>query len=159
MKPMSSNITDMLNKLLVNELTAVDQYFVHWAIFNHWGLKELANKLSTELEEEREHAQKLIERLLFLEGSPNINGRAALKVGKTLPEMLTNDLDLEVQVIQDLKDSIKVSESAGDFVTRELLLELLRDSETGHAYWLEQQLSLIQRIGLQNYKQSMMGLA
>ena len=156
MKSNSDQILDTLNKLLCNELSAIDQYFTHGEMYADWGLTQLHEKLMHELDEEREHAKKLIARLLFLEGTPNLQLRPPLNIGSTVPEMLTNDLAFELHVIKDLREAIALCESKQDYQTRALLTELLRDSEEGHAYWIEQQLELIDRVGLQNYQQAMM---
>lgn len=153
----NTKIIDILNKLLTNEMSAADQYFIHSRMYEDWGFKKLHERISHEQEEELEHASALIERILFLEGTPDIASRDPLRVGKDVPEMLTNDLQVEYEVGQALKDAIAVCEQEKDYQTREILEVLLRDTEEDHTYWLEQQLSLINKIGIQNYLQSQMG--
>lgn len=153
----NTKIIDILNKLLTNEMSAADQYFIHSRMYEDWGLKKLHERISHEQEEELEHASALIERILFLEGTPDVASRDPLKVGKDVPEMLKNDLQVEYEVGQALKDAIAVCEQEKDYQTREILEVLLRDTEEDHTYWLEQQLSLIDKVGIQNYLQSQMG--
>lgn len=153
----NTQIIDILNKLLACELSAADQYFIHSRMYEDWGFKKLHERISHEQEEELEHASALVERILFLEGTPNVAARDPLKVGKDVPEMLKNDLQVEYEVGQALKDAIAVCEQEKDYQTREILEVLLRDTEEDHTYWLEQQLGLIDKVGLQNYLQSQMG--
>jgi len=153
----NTKIIDILNKLLTNEMSAADQYFIHSRMYEDWGFKKLHERISHEQEEELEHASALIERILFLEGTPDVASRDPLRVGKDVPEMLNNDLQVEYEVGQALKDAIAVCEQEKDYQTREILEVLLRDTEEDHTYWLEQQLSLINKIGIQNYLQSQMG--
>ena len=153
----NAKIIDILNKLLTNEMSAADQYFIHSRMYEDWGFKKLHERISHEQEEELEHASALIERILFLEGTPDVASRDPLRVGKDVPEMLTNDLQVEYEVGQALKDAIAVCEQEKDYQTREILEVLLRDTEEDHTYWLEQQLSLINKVGIQNYLQSQMG--
>lgn len=147
-------IISTLNKLLTEELTAADQYFIHSRIFQDWGMNVLYERFKHEQEEELEHASRLIERILFLDGMPDVGSRSALNVGKTLPEMLKNDLDYELAVGTALKSAIAECETASDYVSRNILLDLLTDTEEDHTHWLEQQLKLIERMGLENYCQS-----
>ena len=151
-----SNVIEHLNKLLAGELTAMDQYFIHSRMYQDWGLHRLFERLNHEMTEETEHASRLIERILFLEGVPDLAHREGLSVGKDVPEMLKNDLALELKVVDHLKEVIAYCESVRDYQTREILEAMLTDTEEDHAYWLEQQLGLIQKIGLQNYLQSQM---
>lgn len=153
----NTKIIGILNKLLTNEMSAADQYFIHSRMYEDWGLKKLHERISHEQEEELEHASALVERILFLEGTPDVASRDPLKVGKDVPEMLKNDLQVEYEVGQALKDAIAVCEQEKDYQTREILEVLLRDTEEDHTYWLEQQLGLIDKIGIQNYLQSQMG--
>lgn len=150
-------IIDILNKLLTGELTAVDQYLIHGEMYADFGLKKLAEKSLHESDHEKQHAKAIIQRILFLEGKPDLSKRDSLNVGKSVQEMLKSDLALEYHVVDSLKKAIVASEAAQDFVTREMLLLQLDDTEMDHAYWLEQQLRLIDMIGLQNYQQSQMG--
>ena len=154
-----AHIIEMLNELLAGELTAVDQYLIHGEMYADFGLQQLAEKSLHESLHEREHAQALIQRILFLEGTPDLSKRHALKVGKTVPDMLRADLEVEYQVAADLKKAIAVCEAAQDYVTREALVIQLDDTETDHAYYLEKQLRLIEMVGLQNYQQSQMKAA
>jgi bacterioferritin len=149
-----NRVIEHLNHLLAGELSAIDQYFIHSRMFQEWGLPRLATQVGHEMQEEQNHAGVLIQRILFLEGTPDMTTRQPLRIGKEAPEMLRNDLALEYQVIGDLKEVIAYCESARDFVTRDLLLALLRDTEEDHARWLEIQLGLIEKTGLANYLQS-----
>ena len=143
-----------LNKLLAGELTAVDQYFIHSRMYQDWGYSKLFERISHESDEEKQHASWIIERILFLEGIPEMSLREPLHIGKTVPEMLQNDLELEYSVVKNLKAAIKLCEAEQDYQTREMLEKQLDDTENDHAYWLEKQLRLIDQIGLQNYLQS-----
>ncbi len=147
-------IIDTLNKLLTEELTAADQYFIHSRMFHDWGLNALYERFKHEQEEELDHASRLVERILFLEGTPDVGSRSALNVGKTLPQMLKNDLDYELAVGTALKSAIAECEKAKDYVTRGILIDLLTDTEEDHTHWLEKQLRLIDKMGLENYTQS-----
>lgn len=147
-------ILKQLNDLLAGELTAMDQYFVHSRMYQDWGLGKLHERIAHEMEDETGHASRLIERILFLEGIPDLTQRAPLKIGKDVPEMLKNDLALEYSVVKNLKDAIALCEKQQDYQTREILEQMLDDTEEDHAYWLEKQLGLIDKIGLQNYLQS-----
>jgi bacterioferritin len=149
-------IIDILNGLLAGELTAVDQYLIHGEMYANFGFHHLAERSLHESEHERQHARALIQRILFLEGTPDLSKRNALTIGTTVPEMLQADLDLEYHVVVELKKAIAACESAQDYVTREMLVSQLEDTEMDHAYWLEQQLRLIGFVGLQNYQQSQM---
>ena len=143
-----------LNKLLAGELTAIDQYFIHSRMYQDWGYNKLFERISHESDEEKQHAAWIIERILFLEGTPDMTLREPLNVGKTVPDMLKNDLQLEYNVVKNLKAAIKLCELEQDYQTREMLEKQLDDTEVDHAYWLEKQLRLIDQIGLQNYLQS-----
>lgn len=153
----NSQVIDALNRLLASELTAMDQYFIHSRMYEDWGLKELYERIDHEFDDEKGHAAKLIERILFLEGTPDMTKRDGLRIGKDVPEMLRNDLQVEYEVDQLLKDTMKLCEDLQDYQTRHMLTQLLEDTEMDHAYWLEQQLGLIDKIGLPNYLQSKMG--
>lgn len=150
-------IIDILNELLTGELTAVDQYLIHGEMYADMGLNELAEKSIHESDHERQHARALIQRILFLEGKPDLSKRNPMKVGKAVPEMLKADLALEYQVDGDLKKAIAACEKAQDYVSRDMLAVQLEDTEVDHAYFLEKQLRLIELVGLQNYLQSQMG--
>ncbi len=149
-------IIDLLNQQLTLELTSMDQYLAHSKIYEDWGIHKLHEQLAHEYEEELEHAQKLIERILFLEGTPDTASRKPIHVGSNVKEMLENDLAAERTVAESLRDIIEACEQERDYVTREILGTLLDDTETDHIFWLEQHLGLIDRIGLQNYIQSQM---
>ncbi len=150
------NIIDMLNRLLANELTAMDQYFIHSEMYRDWGLSELYERIAHEFEDEKGHASKLIERILFLEGRPDLVTREPLRIGQDVPEMLKNDLAVEFEVGAMLKEAISLCEQESDYQSREILEGLLTDTEEDHTFWLEQQLGLIDKVGLQNYLQSKM---
>lgn len=149
-------IIDALNGLLANELAAMDQYFLHSQMYRDWGLTKLYERIDHEFDDERGHATKLIERMLFLEGKPDMKTREAIHIGQDVPEMLQNDLNLEVLVQKQLKEAIALCEGEQDYVTRDMLETLLDDTEMDHAYFLEQQLRLIRLTGLENYLQSQM---
>jgi len=153
----NAKVIASLNGLLHNELAAIDQYFIHSRMYQDWGLDKLFDQLDHEMQEEITHADALIKRILFLEGIPNLADRRDLIIGDDVPSMLTNDLTLEMEVVAALKASITLCESEGDFQSREMLEKLLEDTEEDHVYWLEKQLGLINKIGLQNYIQSHMG--
>ncbi|WP_088330893.1 bacterioferritin [Lacimicrobium sp. SS2-24] len=150
----NAKIIDALNRLLANELTAMDQYFIHSRMYQDWGLNKLYERIDHEFNDEKDHASALIERILFLEGTPDMATREKIAVGKDVPAMLKNDLDLEYGVQKLLKDTIKLCEKEQDYVSRDMLTTLLKDTEDDHAYWLEQQLRLITLLGLPNYLQS-----
>lgn len=150
-------IIDILNDLLAGELTAVDQYLIHGEMYADMGLGELARKSIHESDHEHQHARALIQRILFLEGKPDLSRREALKIGKNVADMLKADLAVEYKVDGELKKAIAACEKAQDFVSREMLAVQLDDTEMDHAYFLEKQLRLIELTGLQNYLQSQMG--
>lgn len=151
-----SKVIEHLNRLLAGELTAVDQYFVHSRMYREWGLSKLFQRIDHEMQEEQGHANVLIQRILFLEGVPDVSKRDALHIGRNVEEMLRNDLDWEYRVIAHLKEVMAYCESVQDYETRDILLILLKDTEEDHARWLEIQLGLIGRIGIANYVQSQM---
>lgn len=153
----NSKIIKELNQLLAAELAARDQYFIHSRMYADWGLGKLHERLGHEMQEETEHASRLIERILFLEGKPDLSKAVALKVGGDVPSMLKNDLAMELSVVAALRKAIALCEQNGDYQSREILEALLKDTEEDHAYWLEQQLGLIDKVGLQNYLQSQLG--
>lgn len=153
----SKKVIDGMNALLANELAAIDQYFIHSRMYDDWGLNRLYQRLEHEREEETEHADFLIKRILFLEGTPNMVKRRDLLIGNDVKEMMENDLVLEMEVVQSLKDVIGICEEEQDYQSREILEKLLYDTEEDHVYWLEKQLGLIDKIGMKNYIQSQMG--
>jgi bacterioferritin len=152
----NQKIIDKLNYLLMGEMTAADQYFIHSRMYEDWGLSKLHERISHEWQEELEHASALVERILFLEGTPEVGKREAMNIGHDVPSMLQSDLDVEYKVVQDLREAIALCEQEQDYISREILEKLLDDTEVDHAYWLEKQLGLIDKIGLQNYLQSQM---
>lgn len=149
-------IIGYLNRVLVNELTAINQYFLHSRMYKNWGLHRLAEHEYRESVDEMKHADRLIERILFLEGLPNMQDLNKLLVGESVKECLECDLKLEMSAHPLLKEAIAGCEQAGDYVSRELLQDIM-DSEEEHIDWLETQLDLIGKIGIQNYTQSQMG--
>ncbi len=153
------HVIKALNGLLGYELAAMDQYFIHSRMYDDWGLHKLHERIAHEFEDEKGHASALIERILFLEGSPDMVTRGPIKIGANVPEMLQSDLDIEIAVGDALKEAIKLCESVKDYNTREMLEKLLEDTEVDHRWWLEKQLGLIKLVGLQNYLQSQMEAA
>jgi bacterioferritin len=148
-----SKVIAHLNKVLFNELTAINQYFLHARMYSNWGYKELAEHEHKESIDEMKHADRLIERILFLEGLPNLQQLGKLLVGETPHEALQCDLKLELIAHPDLKAAIACCEECGDYVSRELFADILK-SEEEHIDWLETQLGLIARLGESNYLQA-----
>lgn len=148
-------VIDYLNKVLKNELTAINQYFLHSRMLKDWGLTGLADTEFQESVDEMKHADQLIERILFLEGLPNLQELGKLMIGENVKELLECDLKLEMIATPELKEAIEYSESIKDFVSRELFESILQ-SEEEHIDFLETQLSLIDKLGVENYLQSMM---
>ena len=143
-----------LNELLAGELTAIDQYFIHSRMYENLGYSKLYERIAHEVQDETAHADALIKRMLFLEGTPDLSKREPLQVGSHVEAMLKNDLAVELKVVQDLRRVMKFCESVQDYQTREILKVMLEDTEHDHAHWLEQQLGMIQQMGLQNYLQA-----
>ncbi|MBD9484765.1 bacterioferritin [Pseudomonas sp. PDM14] len=144
-----------LNKILGNELVAINQYFLHARMYEDWGLSKLGQHEYKESIDEMKHADKLVKRILFLEGIPNLQDLGKLMIGENTKEMLASDLRLELQAVPDLKAAIAYCESVGDYGSRELLEDIL-ESEEEHIDWLETQVGLIDKVGLENYLQSQM---
>ena len=151
-----ADIIAKMNEILGSELAAMDQYFVHSKMYEDWGLGKLHERIAHEFDDEKGHASLLIDRILMLEGTPDLSTRGPVHIGKTVPEMLQFDLNLEYEVGNQLKEAIALCESKQDYQTRDMLQVLLKDTEEDHAHWLEQQIGLIEKIGLQNYLQSQM---
>jgi len=145
-------VIEHLNRVLRNELTAINQYFLHSRMYKDWGIEKLAEHEHAESIDEMKHADALIERTLFLEGLPNLQTLGKLRIGESVPEMLDCDLDLELDAIPDLQAAIAYCEKTKDYVSRELFDSILQ-SEEEHVDWLETQLGLIEKMGVQNYVQ------
>lgn len=145
-----------LNKVLLNELTAINQYFLHARMLDNWGLARLGKHEYEESIDEMKHADALVKRILFLEGLPNLQQLGKLMIGENPKEVLECDLKLEHDAVADLRAGIAHCESVGDYISRELLEDIL-GSEEEHIDWIETQLELIGRVGMENYLQSQMG--
>tara|TARA_B100002049_G_scaffold185159_1_gene142138 strand:- start:90 stop:569 length:480 start_codon:yes stop_codon:yes gene_type:complete len=145
-------VIDYLNEVLKNELTAINQYFLHYRMLDHWGVKKLAKFEYEESIDEMKHADKLAERILFLDGLPNFQLLGRLKIGETVEEILKSDLELEYEALPVLRDAIAYCESIRDFVSRDLFDYILK-SEEEHVDTLETQFEMIERMGIQNYIQ------
>lgn len=149
-------VIECLKELLRGELAARDQYFVHSRQYEDKGLLSLYERINHEMEEETQHADDILRRILFLEGKPDMRPHEFTQ-GETVEEMLRKDLEVEYKVRDNLKAAMALCEELNDFNTRDILLSQLRDTEEDHTYWLEKQLGLIEKVGLQNYLQAKMG--
>ena len=145
-------VIEHLNHILKNELTAINQYFLHSKIYKDWGITKLAEKEYEESIDEMKHADELIERILFLEGLPNLQSLGKLRIGENVNEMLQCDLDLEIDAISDLQSAVAYADEIRDYVSRELFNSILA-SEEGHVDWLETQLTSIEKMGVENFIQ------
>lgn len=148
----NQTVIDYLNTLLAGELAARDQYFIHSRMYEDWGLTRLYEQLDHEMTEETQHADDFIKRILLLGGTPNMVPHA-LNIGSDVESMLKADLQLEYNVRDALKKGIALCEEHQDYVSRDILVRQLDDTEQDHAYWLEKQLGLIEKMGLENYTQ------
>ena len=146
-----------LNSLLAGELMAADQYLAHGEIYSDLGLVRFAEHTLHESEHEREHARAITQRILFLESEPDVASRLPMTIGKSVEEMLNNDLQIEYQVAGHLKKAVEICESNQDFVSRDMLVQQIEDTEMDHAYFLEKQIRLIKLVGIENYLQSQLG--
>ncbi|MEE8339618.1 MAG: bacterioferritin [Xanthomonadales bacterium] len=148
-------VIEYLNVVLRNELSAINQYFLHSRMYKDWGLDGLGDHEFHESVDEMKHADQLIERILFLEGLPNVQDTGKVRIGEHTQEMLECDLALEMDAIPDLRRAIEYSESCNDYVSR-VLFDSILESEEEHVDWLETQLELISKVGIENYQQSQM---
>jgi bacterioferritin len=151
-----ASVVKHLNKLLKNELTAINQYFLHGRTLRHWGFDRLGKKIYEESIGEMKHADHLIKRILLLEGLPNLQDLGKLLIGETVPECLKSDLKLEYAARTDMVAAVAHFESVKDYVSRDLVTDLLEDTEK-HIDFLETELELVQKVGLQNYLQTQIG--
>jgi bacterioferritin len=147
------NIIDALNSVLSKELTAINQYFLHARMLQDWGLEKIGGLEYKASIDEMKHADLVIKRILFLEGLPNVQRLEKIKIGEDVKEVLESDLNVELDALKNLKECIELAEDEQDFASRELFLDILK-SEEHHIDWLETQLELIKRVGIQNYQQS-----
>lgn len=150
-----TKVIEFLNAALKNELTAINQYFLHSRMCKDWGFTKLADKEYEESIDEMKHADQLIERILFLEGLPNLQDLGRLFIGENVEEILQCDLKLEMIAIPLLREAVAYCESISDFVSREVFSSIL-ESEEDHVDWLETQIGLVDKVGIHNYQQSMM---
>lgn len=150
-----NNVVAQLNRLLAFELTSIDQYTSHSRQYEDFGLMKLYERINHEIDDERGHADLLIRRILFLEGEPDMMTREKHNIGHNVREMLENDLQLEYNNANTLREVIQYCEEVRDYVTRDMLIGILRDTEEDHAYWLRIQLGLMDKLGEEIYLQSM----
>ncbi|MBC3869841.1 bacterioferritin [Undibacterium oligocarboniphilum] len=150
-----ATVIKLLNAQLTNELSAINQYFLHARMYKHWGLDKIAKKEYEESIGEMKHADKLIDRILMLDGLPNLQALHKLMIGEDTLEMLECDLRLETAAQQTVKEGIATAEACADYVSRDLFQLILEDTEE-HIDWLETQIELIEKVGIQNYLQSQM---
>ena len=150
----NAEVIAKLNELLAGELSGIDQYFIHSRMYQDWGFNKLYERIDHESNDEKAHAAKLIERILFLGGTPDVVKRTPIQIGKDVPSMLKSDLELEYVVIKNVREAMALCEKHHDYQSRDMLQVLLDDSENDHCHWLEKQLGLIEKIGLANYLQS-----
>lgn len=153
MQSLDPGVINHLNQVLKNELTAINQYFLHAKMLKDWGLERMAAHEHEESIDEMKHADALIERILFLEGLPNLQDLGKLMIGQNVEEIVKCDLQLEMNAMPDLRAAIAYCEEKSDYVSRQIFRDIL-DSEEEHVDWLETQLGLIQKVGIENYTQS-----
>ncbi|MEM6999782.1 MAG: bacterioferritin [Pseudomonadota bacterium] len=153
MQSLDPGVINHLNQVLKNELTAINQYFLHAKMLKDWGLERMAAHEHEESIDEMKHADALIERILFLEGLPNLQDLGKLMIGQNVEEIIQCDLQLEMNAMPDLRAAIAYCEEKSDYVSRQIFRDIL-DSEEEHVDWLETQLGLIQKVGIQSYTQS-----
>lgn len=152
----NKELIEKLNALMADEIMAAEQYFMHAHMYQNWGLNKLYERVHHEMQDELGHAAALAERILFLEGQPTLRRRESIELGRDVPGMLRKDLDLELMVVRNLREVMAYCESINDYVSKDVLAAMLKDTEEDHAHWLEIQLGLIERLGLENYQQSAM---
>ena len=153
MRPVNTEVVEYLNKVLKNELTAINQYFLHARMYDSWGLKRLGRYEYEESIDEMKHADRLIERILFLDGLPNLQELGRLYIGENVEDVIACDLRLELEAMPPLREAIAFCEKESDYVTRQLFRDIL-EGEEEHVDWLETQQSLIEKTGIENYTQS-----